>query len=282
VPIVLLVLAWASTFAAIKVGLDHCPPLLFAGLRALLGGVALAPLVLWRAETTERLQPVWPTYLILAALNVVGFFGLQTVALVYLPTGSAAVLIYLQPVLVGVLAWPLLGERLSTAKVAGLVLGFAGVVTVSAGSLRADVPLPGVLLAVGSALSWALGTVFLKRRQRAVAYGRAMAAQFLIGGSLLTGAGLLVEGPLAVDPAPMFWLGLGYAGIVGSALAWALWSWLVGVGEASTASTYIFSVPVTAIVIGWALFDEPVTPLLAVGAGLVVAGTYLVNRRRSR
>lgn len=260
-------------------GLDYCPPLIFAGLRSLLGAAVMVPIA-WRSRLPLQLRTAWPSYLTLALLNVVLFFGLQTLSLEYLPTGMAAVLIYLQPVLVGLLAWPLLGEALSPSKVSGLLLGFAGVVTVSASSLRADVPVQGVILAVLSALAWALGTVYFKRRQHTVAPPWAVTAQFLIGGALLTGSGLLVEGESSISWEPMLWVGLGYAGLVGSALAWALWFWLVQVGEASRAAAYIFFVPITAIVIGALLLDEPVTPLLAVGAALVVAGIYLVNRRR--
>lgn len=279
-PVALLVLAWASTFAAIKVGLDYCPPLVFAGLRSLLGGVVMT-LVAWRSGFAIRLRSAWPTYVVLAVFNVVLFFGLQTLSLQYLPTGMAAVLIYMQPVLVGLLAWPLLGERLSVAKLSGLLLGLAGVATVSASSLRVDVPVQGVVLALMSAAGWALGTIYLKRRQHAVAYPWAVAVQFLIGGTVLSGFGVIVEDAGAISWEPMLWFAVGYAGLVGSALAWALWFWLVRTGEASRAAAYIFLVPLTAIAIGAVLLDEPVTPLLAVGAVLVVAGIYLVNRRRT-
>jgi drug/metabolite transporter (DMT)-like permease len=60
--------------------------------------------------------------------NIVLFIGLQTYAILYLPSGSAAVLVYLQPILVGVLAWLILGELLSAAKLVGLLLGFFGIV----------------------------------------------------------------------------------------------------------------------------------------------------------
>lgn len=278
-PVTLLVLAWASTFAAIEVGLEHCPPLLFAGLRSLLGAAATAPLA-WRWRAPARLRAAWRTYAALAVLNVALFLGLQTVALRYLPSGTAAVLIYLQPVLVGLLAWPLLGERLTAAKLAGLVLGFAGVVAVSAGSLQADLPVQGVVAALLSALAWALGTVHVKRHEDTVTGSGAITAQFLVGGLVLTGAGLVVENPADISWTPMMWVGLGYAGLVGTALAWALWFRLIRAGEASHAAAYIFFVPITALAIGVVLFGETLTAPMVIGAGLVVAGIYLVNRTR--
>lgn len=278
-PVALLVLAWASTFAAIEVGLAHCPPLLFAGLRSLVGAAAMAPLA-WRWRMPARLRSAWPTYAALAVLNVTLFLGLQTVALRYLPSGTAAVLIYLQPVLVGLLAWPLLGERLTGAKLVGLLLGFGGVVAVSAGSLQAHLPARGVVAALLSALAWALGTIYVKRHEDTVTSGWAITVQFLVGGVVLGGAGLVVEDPADISWTPAMWAGLGYAGLVGTALAWALWFRLIRAGEASRAAAYIFFVPVTALAIGVVLFGETLTGPMVAGAALVVTGIYLVNRTR--
>jgi len=160
---VFLILFWSSAFGAIKVSLEYAPPILFAGMRTLLCGlvVALAALV-WGGRANLRRD--WLIYLILAVLNVVLFMGLQTFTILYMPSGSAAVVIYLQPILVGLASYLVLSEQLSVPKVVGLVLGFSGVVVVSTGSLSGSslgTPL-GVAFGVGSALSWTLGTVYFK------------------------------------------------------------------------------------------------------------------------
>jgi drug/metabolite transporter (DMT)-like permease len=277
--VVLLVVAWSSTFAAIKLGLEYCPPLLFAGLRALLGGAAMAAFA-WRPGMSLRWRTTWPTYLLLAFLNVVLFLGLQTVAIMELPTGLAAVLLYLQPVLTGLLAWPVLGESLSVTKVLGLLLGFAGIVTVSWDGLTGDISPQGVAIALVAAVAWAFGTVLVKRKEETLVGPVTITVQFVIGGAALTALGLVVEGPAEIAWVPGLWAGLGYSALVGTTLAWALWFWLIRAGEASRAAAFIFFVPLSAIAIGAVLLDEQVTPLLAVGAALVVAGIILVNRRR--
>ena len=141
--VVLLVLAWGSTFAAVKVGLDSAPPVLFGGLRSVLGGAVMVALAFARSGRPS-LRDSWLPYALLTLLNVVLFFTLQTLAILELPSGLAAVLIYLQPVLTGVLAAPLLGESLTARKIAGLLLGFAGIVVVSAGAFRGRARLLGV------------------------------------------------------------------------------------------------------------------------------------------
>ncbi|MFL6003270.1 MAG: DMT family transporter [Nocardioides sp.] len=275
--IVLLILAWGTTFAAVKIGLESAPPVLFAGLRALIGGAVIAVLA-WHRTGMPRLAGQGRAYSLITALNVVLFFGLQTAAIGLLPSGLAAVLIYLQPVLVGLLAWWLLDELMTAAKIVGLVLGFAGIVIVGGGAFAGHVSLVGVGLAVAGALAWALGTIVFKATDGRVDPWWAVALPFLVGGALLTLVGLVVEGPEIVWSG-RFVVALAYAGAVGTGVAWVLWFGLVAAGEAGRAASYIFFVPLVGVVVGAVLLDENLTLSLLVGAALVVLGVYLVNRR---
>jgi len=275
--IVLLVLAWGSTFAAVKIGLDSAPPILFGGLRSVLGGAVMVVLATVRSGRPE-LRRTWPAYAVLTLLNVVLFFSLQTLAILELPSGLASVLIYLQPVLVGVLAAPLLGESLSRFKVAGLLLGFAGIAVVSAGAFAGHVSALGVGYAVVGALVWALGTIAFKRYADEVDAWWAVAIPFLVGGLLLTAGGAAVEG-VDIDWSGEFVAAFVYAAVIGTALSWSLWFGLVGSGEAGRAASYIFFVPLISLVIGAVFLHESLGLSLLVGAALVIVGVYLVNRR---
>jgi drug/metabolite transporter (DMT)-like permease len=277
----LLVLFWGSAFAVVKVGLGYSPPLLFAGLRSLTGGLAMVlAAVMWGGS--PRLGRDWPVFLLLTLFNVALFIGLQTYAIVYLPSGSAAVLVYLQPILVGLLAWPILGETLTAAKVAGLLLGFSGIVAVSAGSFSGSVgalsPL-GVTLGATSALCWALGTVFFKKYEARVSTLWAVALPFVAGGLMLTAVGLVVEDWGSITWTGTFVSSMLYSGVIGISLAWVIWFALVRAGEASRVASYIFFVPLTAVLIGVLFLDEPLGYTLLVGAAFVVSGIYLVNRQ---
>jgi drug/metabolite transporter (DMT)-like permease len=276
----LLVLFWGSSFAVVKIGLDYSPPVLFAGLRILVGGLAMVvAAVLWGGSPDLRRD--WPVFLLLAALNAVLFVGLQTYAILYLPSGSAAVLVYLQPILVGVLAWLILGEPLSAAKVVGLLLGFSGIVAVSMESILGGanaIPVVGVIFGASSALFWALGTVYFKKYEARVSTLWAVALTFLAGGVVLTALGLLVEGWGEVSWTGKFVASLLYSGLVGISLAWVIWFALVRACEASRVAAYIFAVPLTAVIIGVIFLDEPLGYPLLIGAALVVSGIYLVNR----
>ena len=276
----LLVLFWGSSFAVVEIGLRYSPPILFAGLRTVVGGIAMvAAALLWGGSPNLRRD--WPVFLLLALFNVVLFIAFQTYAIVYLPSGSAAVLVYLQPILVGFLAWVILGEELSAAKLVGLLLGFSGIVAVSSASLSGAVdalsPL-GVLLGATSALAWAVGTVYFKKYETRVSTLWAVAVPFLVGGMALTALGLVVEPWEEVALTGVFAASLLYSSLIGISAAWVIWFALVRAGEASRVAAYIFAVPVTAVLIGALFLDEPLSYSLLVGAALVVCGIYLVNR----
>jgi O-acetylserine/cysteine efflux transporter len=274
---VALVLIWGSAFSFIKVGLDYSPPVLFAGIRTLIGGLLLvAAAVVWGGR--PDLRRTWPMLLVSALFNVVAFIGLQTFAVEYLTSGLAAVLIYLQPILVGLMAWLWLGEVLNPARVAGLVLGFAGVVAVSSGSLNGGFSLSGVLVGVAAALAWGIGTVYFKRVQERVSLLWFVAGAFITGGGVLTAAGLLLESPGEIRWTLPFWYSLFHTGVLGCSIAWMLWLALVRAGEAGRVAAYTFFVPLTSVFIGSVFLDEPVDLSLFLGAGCIVAGIYLVNR----
>ncbi len=224
------------------------------------------------------LRDAWPAYAVLTLLNVVVFFTLQTLAILELPSGLAAVLIYLQPVLTGVLAAPLLGESLTTRKVLGLLVGFAGIVVVSAGALDGRVSVLGVGYAVGGALIWSLGTIAFKRYAGRVDVWWAVALPFVVGGLVLTAGGAAVEG-VDITWTPAFVAAFLYSSAIGTGLSWTLWFGLVGSGEASRAASYIFFVPLVSLAIGSLLLGETLGISLLIGAALVILGVWLVNRR---
>lgn len=277
---VFLILFWSSAFGAIKVSLEYAPPILFAGMRTLLCGlvVALAALV-WGGRANLRRD--WPIYLLLAVLNVVLFMGLQTFTILYMPSGSAAVVIYLQPILVGLASYLVLSEQLSAAKVVGLVLGFSGVVVVSAGSLSGSslgTPL-GVAFGLGSALSWTLGTVYFKWYGERLSTLWAVAVPFSAGGVVLTGLGLVLEPLSGISWTVTYAASFLYTALVGTALAWMLWLRLVKAGEASRVSAYVFFVPLASVLLGAIFLSETLSPWLLAGAALVICGIYLVNKQ---
>ncbi|WP_119068709.1 DMT family transporter [Rubrobacter indicoceani] len=275
-----LIALWGSSFAVVKVGLEVSPPLLFAGLRAMVGGAVML-LVARMFGGKPNFRRNAGAFVALTLLNVVFFIGFQTFAIMSLPSGLAAVLVYLQPVLVGLLAWRFLGEGLSGVKVSGLLLGFFGIAVVSLGGLASGVggtTASGVLFGVLSAFFWACGTVYFKRVQDRVSPLWSVAVPFFAGGVMLSLLGLLTESVSDVELGAVYLGSLAYSSLAGISASWLIWFALVGAGEASRVSAYIFAVPLSAVVVGVVVLGEELHASLVFGGALVLLGIYLVNR----
>lgn len=279
--IVILILLWGLSWPTIKVGLAYSPPLLYAGMRTLGGGLLL---LLFALPTWRRLQfrSQWRVYLISSLLNVVLFFGLQTVGLYFLPAGLLAVLVYLQPILVGFLAWLWLGESLSVAKIIGLLLGFLGVATVSFESISGKTSLTGILIAIAAAVAWAIGTVYVKRVQGQVDLLWLVGMQFSLGGLVLLATGLTFESWQQIHWTWTLLASQLYAIVFGVSVSWMMWIRLVHAGEVSRTSSYIFVVPLISVFLGSLFLHESLSVFLLVGLSLIVAGIYLANRPAKR
>ncbi|MDQ0046666.1 DMT family transporter [Paenibacillus polymyxa] len=276
--IALLVVLWGISWPIYKVALEFTPPLLFAGLRTLLGGLLLGVILVPRWNRI-RWKENWRVYAISGIFNVVLFYGLQTVGLMYVPSGLFSVLVYLQPVLVGIFAWMWLGEAMSRLKVLGLVIGFLGVAAVSVGGFSGHVAVAGVILAIITAVSWALGTVYVKKVNQRVDSLWLVAFQCTLGGIVLTGAGTVTESWSDIVWNVPYVSGLIFGTVLGISLSWLLYFTLVNSGDASKVASYTFLVPVISVFVSSLVLGEAITAFLLIGLILIGLSIYLVNRR---
>jgi len=247
-------------------------------MRTLLGGLMLAGL-LYPRRSSIRWKQNWQVYLISSVFNVILFYGLQTVGLMYMPSGLFSVLVYLQPVLVGVFAWLWLGEPMNASKIAGLVIGFLGVATVSAGGFSGHIAIAGIVLALTTGLSWALGTVYVKKTSGRVDSLWLVAFQCFFGGIVLTGAGSVTEGFAEIVWNIPYVVGLVFGIVIGISASWAVYFKLVHSGEASKVASYTFLVPLISVFSGTLFLKEPFTFNLVIGLILIGVSIYWVNRK---
>ncbi|GMA62389.1 DMT family transporter [Alicyclobacillus fastidiosus] len=262
-------------------GVGRQPPILFAGIRTLFGGLIVLCIALFRNKKAY-LRKYFPTYFISAVFNVFFFFGLQTVGLSYLPAGLFSVLIYLEPVLVGIVAWLWLGEPMSLQKVIGLVLGFLGVAAISAHSLTQHLSAIGIIIGIATAAFWTIGTVYSKKAQERVDMMWLLAIQFLIGGVLITALGSMSESWSAIHVTTTFVLATLFGGFFGITLSWMIWFHLVHAGEATRIAAMTFFVPLISVLTSVIFLHESLNIWLLVGLVLIVLGIYLTNRQQKQ
>jgi probable blue pigment (indigoidine) exporter len=239
-------------------------PLLAATGRALPAGLLLVAL-------TRRLPPRgWRLRIAaLAVLNVGLFFVLLFVAAERLPGGVAAAAGAIAPIVVILLGWPLLAVAPTRTGLGLGVLGVAGVAALVLGPAASLDPI-GVAAAVGSAACMATGTVLGRRFGRPpISLASLTAWQLVVGGSLVAPLSLLVEGVPAV-PTDRNVVGFALVGLLGTALAHALWFRGVTVLPAAAISFLALLSPLVATAIGWLALGQSLSPVQLGGAALIV------------
>ncbi|KQL36154.1 DMT family transporter [Psychrobacillus sp. FJAT-21963] len=279
--LLVLILVWGASWPIYKLALPYTPPLLFSGMRATIGGVLLGLILLNRLDKINWREN-WKLYCISALFNTTLFFGIQTVGLNYLPGGLFSILVYFQPVLLGLFAWIWLGEFMTPVKIIGLLIGFLGILMVSLDGLTFHVSVIGVVLGIVTAICWAFGVIYVKSiRDRVDAYWM-VSLQCIIGGVVLLGTGTYFESWSEIQWNSTYIFGLSYGAIFGIPISYIIYYKLINEGEASKVGSYTFLVPIIAVFIGAVFLDEPITYLLIIGLIMVGASIFIVNFRSKK
>jgi drug/metabolite transporter (DMT)-like permease len=274
--LVFLVFMWGLNWPLTKLALNDSPPIIFSGLRTLLAGCILLAFVL-RNYSLLRFKETWSVYIISTILNVILFYGLQTIGIEYLPAGVFSAIIYVQPVLLGIFSWIWLGEAMYGIKIFGLVLGFVGVTVISLDGLGSNISIIGTLLALGSAIAWGLGTVYIKKIGHKVDSIWLVTVQFIIGGIILTCIGTGVERWSAINWSIGFISNLLFISIFVIALGWLAYFALMRSGEVSKVGVYTFLIPLIAIASSTFILKESITSGLLMGLVFIVVSICCVN-----
>ncbi len=154
-------IGWGLNWPVLKLLLEQWPALLSRGIASIAATLLLAAIAAARGERLRVPPHAFPRLLVASLTNVFGWMGLTTLALKTLSAGQGALLVYTMPIWATLFAWPALGTRPTARSLAALGLGLAGVVVLlGRGGLSAEGgQWLGVALALGAAVSFALGTV---------------------------------------------------------------------------------------------------------------------------
>ncbi|WP_144513105.1 DMT family transporter [Bacillus sp. FJAT-22090] len=278
--LILLVLLWGASWPIYKSTMPFTPPLLFAGMRAVIGGLLLGVL-LWKRRSIINWRENWRLYCISALFNTVLFFGIQTVGLNYLPGGLFSILVYFQPVLLGLFAWIWLGEVITPLKIVGLLIGFIGIIVVSLDGLTFHVSIIGVILGLLTAVCWAFGVIYVKKVNTQIDAYWMVSLQSLLGGAVLLSSGILFESWSAIEWNNNYIFGLSFGSIFGIPLAYIIYYKLINEGEASKVGSFTFLVPIIAVLLGATFLHEPITHFLLIGLVMVGLSIFIVNFKKN-
>jgi drug/metabolite transporter (DMT)-like permease len=275
--LVTLCLIWGFTWPVMRISLAEIPPMSFRVLTALIGALAMCMLVmLQRRSFRLPRRSAWTHVVVAGVLNVVGFSLFSAFAQIHAATSRVTIIAYTMPIWTALLARPILGERLNVARGAGLALCVAGMTVLIFPLAGAGIP-GGILLALGAAVSWAAGTVYLKWA-RIAGDPIAVTAWQLISAFVIIAISLpLFEGALHIWP--VHWqalFGVVFTGFFGAGLAYYLWFESVRRLPAMTAALGVLSVPAIGVAASALILGERPTLTDLTGFALIFAASACV------
>ncbi len=273
--------AWGSTYLAIRIGVQHVPPTVLAGVRFLLAGAGM----LVTLKATGRLAPVDARDLraiaIMAFLMLIGGNGLVVWAEQSVDSGFAALLVATVPIwMAGLAALPPARERLPLTAVAGIGLGFLGVAVLVSPSLGRGGDPAGALALLLASFSWSCGSIYSRHAGIRADPITVTAWEMLLAGAMFLAIGTVTGGVFAAE---LDAAGVGailYLVIAGSWIGFTAYVWLLANVPAAKAATYAYVNPVIALLLGWWFLDEAITPPIVAGSAIIVVAVALVTSAR--
>jgi O-acetylserine/cysteine efflux transporter len=265
---VLVTAVWGFNFVVIRVGLGSMPPLMLAALRFI---VAALPVLL----VPRPAVPLGKALLIGSTLFLGQFAFLFPAMQVGMPAGLASVTLQSQAFLTIAFAALFIGERPRARQLAGAALAGAGLVVIAL-TVGGDVTVPGLVLTLFAAVSWALGNVSMRSAGKVDMLGMVVWLSLIPPLPLIALSFWLEGGPAIADAfAGMSWLGAGsilYLALISTTFGYGVWSWLIKHHMASTVAPFSLLVPLFGTLSAHLVLGETFGTARLVGMALIVAG----------
>jgi drug/metabolite transporter (DMT)-like permease len=294
---ILLGLVWGSSFLWIKiavgnngrpflgvffpVGAPVFGPFLLVTFRLLFGLLGLAAVIAWQRTQLPRDPQVLGRFAIMGVLNTALPFVLISWGETRIDSGLASILNGTVPLFTIVIAhfW-LHDERITTARLLGLVVGFVGVVVLVSrdlGSTGQPSNIWGELAVVAAAAAYGTAAVFSRKYLRGQS-PIAQSFQTLVVAFLCVALAVPVaESPVVLPRLPVVWFAVTWLGLLGSCLAYLLYFSLINAWGPTRASLVTYTFPIVGLLLGTTLLGERLDWRLFLGTALVVGGIVIVN-----
>ena len=284
--LILLMLAgiWGAAFFCIDIAVRDVPPLTYVWLRLTLAAAAMWAFMRFKGIRIGLPPPIWGSMFVLALLNNTLPFVLIGWGEVHIASGLAAILNAITPIC-GVLVahFATHDERLTRAKVAGVVLGFIGVTVMMGPTVLGDLgkSVLAQLACVVASISYAFAAVWARRfKKQGISPLSITTGQLTAGALMMLPVALIVDHPWTRGVPPISALGaIATLALVCSAFAYVLYFRLIQTSGATNAMLVTLLVPPVAIVLGALFLGETLAPQDFVGLALIALGLAAIDGR---
>lgn len=284
-------IVWGSTYFFIQMALHGLPPLILGAIRFFTAGMLMLVWCMVKGEKIFIKKSIITSFVV-GVLLLCGGNGAVIWVEQKLPSAMVAILVSAAPI------WFVLLDKQnwatnfrSKSTLAGLVIGFAGVILLFGEQLAGQFStglgskLPGMILLILGSISWSAGSLYSKHHPSEGSAAVNVAWQMIIAGVLFLPGSLLDHefDHLQFSQVPLHaWLALMYLIIFGSIAAFSAYVWLLQVRPATQVSTYAYVNPVIAVILGTLFAQEHISLLQITGLVIILASVLLINLSKYR
>lgn len=280
----LFVFLWSTGFVGAKYIVPYAEPFTFLTIRYVIAAailIAIAALLKQSLKLTR--DQVIASVAVGLLLHVIYIGGVFYAVSLGVSAGISAVIVSIQPVLVSILAVPILGERIRWVQVVGLVLGVTGIALlllpkVFQGDYSSAISEVGIVICVIALLGTSAGYLVQKKLGSDIPFLTGTGMQYVVSAVVFAVLSALTESQ-RVQWSPEFFFGLAWIVLMLSIGSIVLLYEMLRAGSASKVSSLYYLVPPVAAIQAYFLFDEVIPPIGIVGMALAGLGVILVMRQ---
>jgi drug/metabolite transporter (DMT)-like permease len=275
-------LIWGTTYLALRIAVVSFPPFLFTAIRQTTAGLLLLSFMFTIGKAA------WPPKEYLFRQAIAGFFmlslgnGLVAWAEMHIPSGVAAIICSLMPVMVIMMNMVTNRDEKPTFIIAaGVALGLIGIIMIFGqhiSEFSKTEYLLGIIMTFGAVISWAAGSIWIKKKNTDSNPFVNAGLQMFFGGFWCFPLSFAFDDLSNVTWTAEAAYSLLYLIIFGSIIAYASYSYALRKLPMTIVSMYAYINPLVAILLGWLVLDEKLNPQIVVAFILTVAGIYIVNK----
>ncbi len=274
-------LIWSSAFTSARIIVTQAPPLTVSALRFLLAGLIALAIAKAMGQSWRLTRAQWKMVVIFGICQNAIYLGLNFVAMQTVEASLAAIIASSMPLLVALIGWVVLRDRISALGVFGLLVGFAGVALIMGARVAGDVDLVGVALCVTGALALAVATLAMRGASTGGNLMMVVGLQMLVGSAVLAVAAVIFE-DMTINWNLELGLAFAYTTLVPGVVATFIWFVLVARIGAVKAATFHFLNPFFGVLIASVLLSERLGIWDVVGVAVITLGILAVQLSKQK
>jgi drug/metabolite transporter (DMT)-like permease len=271
---------WGTTYLVIRIGVQHLPPMLFAGIRWIIAGSIFIVFMKWKGKALPKANEI--VHLAIVGLALLGLGnGLVVVSEQWIPSGLTALLLSMVPFgIVGLESLLPKGPKLNLTIITGLIMGLLGVFLIFEGEVKYLLVVEnrlGILGLMMAVFFWSLGSIYSKYKKVNVHPLMGASVQMLVAGTAMAIVGISLGELPKINLEMKGFLSLAYLITVGSWVGYGSYIYAIAHLPLSLVATHAYVNPIVALFLGWLILDEELNLQIVIAAVVILVGVSIVR-----